>query len=1320
MVQTNNQVKNYAKQRKTLTDSFTVAKNRKLVRRTLAIMNTTAKKGEKYGNIKSFPAFKKGKKGKVIKKGKIKEFTFIAVKEGTSDFMTKQKIRRGIHSGVGPALIDLAKKINIPPADLLKASENFTPIKGYTILRMNTAEGGLSFYKNYLINKADMNKKLTQAGLFNEGADNRQNMFKFQSIKKNNKFRATETRFAITFRNDATYKDFDKLMGNIVDTKDIGPNDKYRFIFTDRNGSKIGSTKLMTREEHNQREANETGGYDHIGQVQDTWGLEGEMLTKTTKAELVIIRDPNGGSGFVKSEKGGKRSIIQIKNDDDLCLGRCLAVAIAMRDNHPKLKSIKIGRKIQTELTHALYESANIDKITANLDTIIAFEKYLDCSITVIDGDSFNNIVYPDTSSEDYEPKEFNIYLYKTLNHFDLIVNNKVAGFFGKKFFCEKCKNCYSHKNRHVCEFKCNICCSSDCDTKCLDFGTVDWTANNCGDCLRKFPTSKCYGNHIKSGACEKWWKCPKCKKKMITKDHPIADHKCGEYMCRICNHKVGADHKCYMMPKRPKPNSEKYIYFDFEATQDEDGGVHKVNLAVSEYHDDPNPIIHHNTDDFCEWLFSKDHSGYTIIAHNGKGYDYQFIMKWIYEKTNYKPFTIYAGSKIMTFSIKEKLNIRFIDSLNFLTMPLSNFPKTFNIKDLKKGYYPHYFNTKANENYIGKMPPVKDFGADSMKSKDRYKFIDWWCEKNDAGYVWDNAKELLEYCKSDVDILKRSLTIFRQIYIDIADIDPLQYTTIASVCMAIFKYHNVLTSYKDIIDKDIKENTDEEITNEYRKTHKLSDECKEEIRNKVFEEEKLPIINYEDQQFIRRSFFGGRTNANALKYKFKNGEVGHYKDITSLYPTVNFYDIYGKGHLITISDDTLNELRNINKFIEKVNNNEYLGFIECDITPPDDLYFPVLPEKQMTYKDGPNGKRIKVSEKLIFDLKRKKGVWTSMEIKKAIQLGYKITKLYCIKYYPKQQTDLFKGYVSRFIKIKQENSDAPDWIRRNEDGSLNDTDLDKYIANYKKFQQVELTKEKIQIFENPGLRAIAKLCLNSLWGKFGMRLNMPKTEITDDKKKFNNIIFNSKYTDQDIFFIDENRVEIKYKVLDEFVPLHPSTNIGIASFTTSHARLRLYKALEFLGTQVLYFDTDSVVYRFDKNNPNHKNLECGDYLGDWTDELKGCVMVGTFISGGPKNYSYETEDGEIHTKIKGFNLNYNNSKLLNHENMINVVDNRFKNKDDNNYKVNQFNIIRKSNKDLVSIYQDKQYSFGYDKRHILNSNEFGDVFTLPFGHKEI
>ncbi|KAG8212762.1 hypothetical protein J437_LFUL019719 [Ladona fulva] len=55
-------------------------------------------------------------------------------------------------------------------------------------------------------------------------------------------------------------------------------------------------------------------------------------------------------------------------------------------------------------------------------------------------------------------------------------------------------------------------------------------------------------------------------------------------------------------------------------------------------------------------------------------------------------PEVLLTGTKIMTMSVN---NIKFLDSLNFLPMPLAKLPKTLNIaSNLMKGFFLHFFNT--------------------------------------------------------------------------------------------------------------------------------------------------------------------------------------------------------------------------------------------------------------------------------------------------------------------------------------------------------------------------------------------------------------------------------------------------------------------------------------------------------------------------------------------------------------------------------------------------------------------------------------------------
>ena len=95
-------------------------------------------------------------------------------------------------------------------------------------------------------------------------------------------------------------------------------------------------------------------------------------------------------------------------------------------------------------------------------------------------------------------------------------------------------------------------------------------------------------------------------------------------------------------------------------------------------------------------------------------------------------------------------------------------------------------------------------------------------------------------------------------------------------------------------------------------------------------------------------------------------------------------------------------------------------------------------------------------------------------------------------------------------------------------------------------------------------------------------------------------------------------------------------------------ARLKLYSYHHKLQKQVLYYDTDSVIYHWKEDQTK---LEIGDYLGDLKDELKGDTIV-KFVSGGAKNYAYRTARGKVECKVRGFTLNVRGKEVLNYDSM--------------------------------------------------------------------
>lgn len=107
---------------------------------------------------------------------------------------------------------------------------------------------------------------------------------------------------------------------------------------------------------------------------------------------------------------------------------------------------------------------------------------------------------------------------------------------------------------------------------------------------------------------------------------------------------------------------------------------------------------------------------------------------------------------------------------------------------------------------------------------------------------------------------------------------------------------------------------------------------------------------------------------------------------------------------------------------------------------------------------------------------------------------------------------------------------------------------------------------------------------LNSFWGKFGENINKPAVTAVDSPTGLFQMVSDTLNPVQTIWICNEDR---------------------------------LYKSLEKLGEQVLYYDMDSVIY---KCKPGQTTIPLGDYLGDMTDELEGKGYITEFVSGGPKN----------------------------------------------------------------------------------------------------
>lgn len=592
------------------------------------------------------------------------------------------------------------------------------------------------------------------------------------------------------------------------------------------------------------------GNVERVLQSTESLPIDNEFIVN-----VGVIHIPQGSSLFqitdIREARFKKRSVVAIRNNDTLCFAR--AVVIGQAYLKGQLSTYLLLRKYEPTQKRAavnLHRKAKVNVGPVGFVDIPKFENCLKMNIVVFAANYGNSVAYKNLRYKK------TVYLWLTENydnrrgHYDLVL--KPAPFLNKRHFCDICLFAYNVQGSHVCKTSC-FCGLK----KCIQIKNVV-----CENCNRTCKSLKCFKKHKTprkkaSSICDMYKMCVVCKKVYKRQQR----HTCGEWYCRICQQNVnGILHNCYIRACLPKAVGYKYIDFDFETTTD-DNGEHIPNFVVAfkscETCGDV-PTLEKQTCDqcgsrvakfmglntktqFCKWLFHKRHKNYTLRSHNGSGFDNSFLLQYLIQESII-PQIIYNGSKIMYMRIRNGLNIRVIDSMKFLPMRLADLPKAFDLNELKKGYFPHKFNTMVNQHYIGPYPSKDMYGYNEMKEHNRSQFEIWYNEKLASGEIFDFRKEIDQYCTSDVDILQRSCMEFRNLiltltaqtipekcydmykskhnatkqqqctsdYSEHSDsetndndinmeqkvstlltlaVDPFQYISIAGVCMAIFKY---------------------------------------------------------------------------------------------------------------------------------------------------------------------------------------------------------------------------------------------------------------------------------------------------------------------------------------------------------------------------------------------------------------------------------------------------------------------------------------------------------------------------------------------------
>jgi len=230
-------------------------------------------------------------------------------------------------------------------------------------------------------------------------------------------------------------------------------------------------------------------------------------------------------------------------------------------------------------------------------------------------------------------------------------------------------------------------------------------------------------------------------------------------------------------------------------------------------------------------------------------------------------------------------------------------------------------------------------------------------------------------------------------------------------------------------------------------------------------------------------------------------------------------------------------------------------------------------------------------------------------------------------------------------------------------------------------------------------------MCCNTLWGKYGENVaNHIETKDLFTSKELEALL------DEDIDMKvydawDESHATVKFQRKETSLDTGSRINVMIAAFTTSYARLRLYEALELLGNDVVYCDTDSVFF----TKSNQEKVICDTGLGSFKNELKNNEYITEMIAIAPKSYAYKTNLGKIDTKLKGVSLSIKNKKIINFKSLYQLLNN------EKTELITKDRVFRIDNENSTISTKDmeKKIRFDYTKGRIIGKRVY------PFGYND-
>jgi len=629
-----------------------------------------------------------------------------------------------------------------------------------------------------------------------------------------------------------------------------------------------------------------------------------------------------------------------------------------------------------------------------------------------------------------------------------------------------------------------------------------------------------------------------------------------------------------------------------------------------------------------------------TMWAHNAAGYDTRLIAEELTNITGEIDIeSVERGTKFMILKINKtsKGSLTFYDSLNHLKGSLASLAQDTCPDSIRKGDFPHLFNTAENwdSDYCGSIPHITNFDLAFKKSpKDIKAFKTFYLARllsyaeynkrlpnhkyvpeghtllpNPNPYTWHFRTELLAYARNDVDILARLLKDYNDAAFEKLGMMPLFHPTAAG-----YIHHVVKTENSRLL----------QVTS-------IPDDEKESTFTTMAKEKTWAVLKDAEYWFARRALRGGRTEIKSVYYKLSpeelaRGDTISYIDVVSMYPAMQVIkdfpvglpeiQIYNPAYKPCLKHKGLKEDSDLWKcncptnqrncfnlnvkeiitqpstldLLTELKTPGYLSIICCDIQPPKNLWHPVI-----CYHDSLTKKTLFSNQECF------KCNTTSAELIVAIEAGYIVTKVHRIDRYHSKPS-LWREITMQMIVEKTVNSKPTP--NAEEAKKL----LDEYAAIGPDFVEAIKVSIEANLWGNrPAKKQTFKTMMNSMWGKNAQRPIMPKSVFYDENND-KDIAEHFNMCSKNIYnFVSAQkmgcRVKYKYEENASTVPTDFSGGyLPAAVFVTAYARLTLLEQMTKIDCdptdrRVLMCDTDSIIYI---NRPGKYQTETGGALGQW------------------------------------------------------------------------------------------------------------------------